>query len=724
MLLASSPLGHRSKTIFLLTLSFAVGLILSSCASNPTNDTKAGAGSSTEAGSFTGTPKEISSFRISDPEPPAVADKELDNIPPEMQSKVELWIAYFQGKGRPHMERYLARSTRYLQLMKYIMKQNGLPEDLVYIALIESGFSPRATSRAAAVGYWQFIKGTGRRYGLEINSFVDERRDPVLSTQAAAEYFKGLYSVFGSWYLSMASYNVGENRVKREVIQTYSRDFWELARKRKLPKETANYVPKFIAARLIGRNPEKYGFSEIDYDKPQEFELIRVNRAVNLRKMAEKMGIDYEDFKLLNPKFRGEVAPTKPNVGLELRVPVGQTKVALGAAQESGVDKLQFIADAGETETYRVRSGDSLFTIAKKYHTTVSWLKDVNEMKAGRKLKVGMRIQVPDRSAGHARAKAKADMLAANAIKSQTPTNAQAMPLTSPVTGLSQPISSSTPVPVAAATPISEQKVVAATPSAAPTNVPASAPATVATTQTPDPAAVAAASPTPAPAPGSEGAVASATEPKASATQPATGSVTVAEAKPDADAEAANNPEIETDKGVLYVVQPGDTLSSIAEDYDSSVRELKKMNKLGRGSMIRVGMKLHVPKDEGLPTDLEGGAGVSAGESVAHVVKSGESLAVIAKQYGVSIKEIQVANNLKKKSKIIQGMTLMIPVKPKPNTSVNFHKNQLKGRQLKGNRALVFELRKPMKKTYHAKIKVRGFRKKARSRMVAAKAQG
>ncbi len=143
----------------------------------------------------------------------------------------------FQGRGRPHMERYLARSTRYEKLMKKVLRDNGLPEDLFYIALIESGFSSAATSHAAAVGYWQFIRGTGKRYGLEISPFVDERRDPVFATQAAAEYFKGLYSVFGSWYLAMASYNVGENRVKREVMNHYTRDFWELARKKRLQKK-------------------------------------------------------------------------------------------------------------------------------------------------------------------------------------------------------------------------------------------------------------------------------------------------------------------------------------------------------------------------------------------------------------------------------------------------------------------------------------------------------
>src|SRR5690606_22915050 len=138
---------------------------------------------------------------------------------------------------------------------------------------------------------------------LDINAFVDERRDPVFATQAAAEYFKGLYSVFGSWYLAMASYNVGENRVKREVMNHYTRDFWELARKKRLPAETINYVPKFIAAKMIGKDPAKYGFDDIDYLPPIEFDHITVSQPVNLRMMAEKLNLNYEDFKALNPKF-------------------------------------------------------------------------------------------------------------------------------------------------------------------------------------------------------------------------------------------------------------------------------------------------------------------------------------------------------------------------------------------------------------------------------------
>lgn len=341
--------------------------------------------------------KDISSFRLSDPEGPKVVDQELESIPTEVNPLVEKWIAYFQGRGRPHMERYLARSTRYEKLMKKVLRDNGLPEDLFYIALIESGFSSHATSHAAAVGYWQFIRGTGKRYGLEISPFVDERRDPVLATQAAAEYFKGLYSVFGSWYLAMASYNVGENRVKREVMNHYTRDFWELARKKRLPKETINYVPKFIAAKMIAKEPEKYGFGEIDYLPPIEFDHIVLKQPVNLRAMAEKLNLNYEDFKALNPRFKGEVA-TLRGTELTVRIPPGTSELAMVAANESIVENVRFIADSGDTQVYRIRHGDTLNAVARRYRTTVAYLRDLNDLPRRKALRVGMKIYVPDRT--------------------------------------------------------------------------------------------------------------------------------------------------------------------------------------------------------------------------------------------------------------------------------------------------------------------------------------
>lgn len=378
-----------------ITLTLVL-VLLSACAHTSSSP---GSNGSAATASTDGTPlKDIDSFRLKDAEGPKVVDQELESIPTEVNPLVEQWISYFQGRGARHMERYLARSTRYEKLMKKVLRDNGLPEDLFYIALIESGFNTQARSHASAVGYWQFIRGTGKRYGLEINTMVDERKDPVLATQAAAEYFKGLYSVFGSWYLAMASYNVGENRVKREVMNHYTRDFWELAKKKRFPKETIHYVPKFIAAKLIAKDPAKYGFGDIDYMTAIEFDHVSLDKPVNLRVMAEKMGLNYEDFKALNPKFKGEVAPLKADNKLELRIPPGMSEQATIAANESIVEKAEFVADAGDTEVYRIRRGDSLHSVARKYRTTVAYLRDLNDIPKGKRLSVGMKLYVPDRT--------------------------------------------------------------------------------------------------------------------------------------------------------------------------------------------------------------------------------------------------------------------------------------------------------------------------------------
>ncbi len=343
---------------------------------------------------------EPTKFRVTDlNQTPEMSSEELEIIPTEINAHVEKWINYFQGRGRPHMERYLLRSTRYEALMKKVLRDNKLPEDLFYIALIESGFSSQAFSHASAVGYWQFIRGTGKRYKLKINQLVDERRDPVLSTQAAADYFKDLYKLLNSWYLSMASYNVGEGRVLRAVKKYKTHDFWELSKiKRALPRETDDYIPKFIAAKLIAKNPDKYGFDGIDYMAPIEFDHITINQPVNLRLMAEKMNYNYEDFKALNPKYKGEVAPLDNENLLGLRIPAGSYEVAMKAAQDSITDKVEYVANRDEVQNYKIRRGDTFSSVARKYRTNVAFLKDMNDFPRKKKLKVGQVIYVPDRT--------------------------------------------------------------------------------------------------------------------------------------------------------------------------------------------------------------------------------------------------------------------------------------------------------------------------------------
>lgn len=514
--------------------------------------------------------KDVESFRLSDADGPKVVNEELEQIPTEMNPLVEKWISYFQGRGRGHMERYLARSTRYEKLMKKVLRDNGLPEDIFYIALIESGFTSNARSHAAAVGYWQFIRGTGTRYGLEINAFVDERRDPVLATQAAAEYFKGLYSVFGSWYLAMASYNVGENRVKREVMNHYTRDFWELARKKRFPKETINYIPKYIAAKLIAKEPAKYGFEGIDYMAPIEFDHIEVKNPTNLRLMADKMGINYEDFKALNPRYKGEVAPLKGSA-LSLRIPPGMNEAAMIAANESVVDRVQFVADTGDTQVYRIRSGDSLYTVARKYRTTVAYLRDLNDISRRTKLRVGMKLYVPDRTPAQSRSSTVASV---------------------------------------------RKGPVKKTPAASP-------------------------------------------------------ELTQAQAA------------VSNDSGRFYIVQSGDSLYTIAQRYSTSVSALQKINNLGRGRMLKVGIKLRLPSQEAdgsemkdsKKSSLESGMRkvASTGKRVAvkskpalakkrvHVVRRGENLSDIAQKYRVSMSDLKVNNKIKNPSKLFVGSRLLIP---------------------------------------------------------------
>jgi membrane-bound lytic murein transglycosylase D len=322
-----------------------------------------------------------------------------NKIPVEINALVNKWIAFFQGRGRSLMDKYLSRSARYMPMMKKILSDRGLPEDLVYIALIESGFSPVARSHAGAVGYWQFMPGTGRDYGLKINSVIDERRDPVLATQAAADYFSGLYNLFGSWYLAMASYNVGENRVKRLVMQNQSRDFWDLAKSGKLPAETVNYVPKFIAAKLIAKNPAKYGFHDVDYKNPYAFDEVKVEGTISLRKMARALRIDEAEIKYLNPMFRTDYALPARGNSFRLRVPEGTEQQAAVALADAKVSNLRAVAQTARLEDrsvvrYKVKRGDSLTQVAARFGISIGTIAKVNKLTPRSNLRVGQTLVI------------------------------------------------------------------------------------------------------------------------------------------------------------------------------------------------------------------------------------------------------------------------------------------------------------------------------------------
>jgi len=309
------------------------------------------------------------------------------SIPVVENERVRYFIELFRERERAFFSRALARSGKYLPMMVAILREEGLPEDLVYLSLIESGFSPRAYSRAKAAGPWQFIRGTGLRYGLKIDGWVDERRDPVKATRAAAAYLKDLHSQFGEWFLAAAAYNAGERRVEKAIRRLRTEDFWHLSQKRYLKRETRNYVPKFIAATLIARNPEKYGFGDIVYESPVDHDEVTITGALKLETAARLAQSTTEAIKELNPALRRDYTPPNEE-GFVLRVPAGKGEIFAQAyetlPESEKKAKVRIV-------THKVRRGETLASIARRYRQKVTQLMEMNNLKS-RRLRVGQEL--------------------------------------------------------------------------------------------------------------------------------------------------------------------------------------------------------------------------------------------------------------------------------------------------------------------------------------------
>ncbi|MDD5224034.1 MAG: transglycosylase SLT domain-containing protein [bacterium] len=302
--------------------------------------------------------------------------------------KVNHFIEFFQNKQREHFTLWLERSRRYLPIMEQIFRSEGLPPELAHLALIESGFNLQARSRARAVGPWQFIRYTGKRYGLRINDWVDERRDPIKSTYAATRYLKDLYSLFGCWYLAAAGYNAGEGKISRAIRKSRVSDFWELVHYPYIKKETKNYVPKFMAALLISHEPEDYGFMEMQYLPTLDFDVVTVNSSLDLRKVADFLNLPLDDLMALNPELLYPFTP--PNYpDYQLKLPVGTgpgVKEYISSLPPEA--RLTFIQ-------HKVRPRDTLSGIAKKYHVKANAIMTLNNFSHARRLKPGETLLIP-----------------------------------------------------------------------------------------------------------------------------------------------------------------------------------------------------------------------------------------------------------------------------------------------------------------------------------------
>lgn len=343
--------------------------------------------------------------------PPADLDEEVNNdldvalfkehlpesdLPLTLNSKVNYFVNFFQGKGHGFFAKWLSRSERYIPIMKEILRKEGMPEDLVYLAMIESGFTPHAISVASAVGPWQFMSGTGKRYALRIDDWIDERRDPIKSTVAAALYLKELYAMFNNdWYLAAAGYNAGENKILRAINMYDTRDFWEISKGSYLKRETKDYVPKLLAAAIIAKEPAKYGFADVAYLPSMDLDTVEIPARTDLDLIARITDVPYQALKELNPELRRWCTPPNyPNYLLKL--PKGKKEFFL--AEYAKVAEDQRYTERIAYSRYRAKKQDTLKVIAARFNTTPERLAELNHLKLSAKIK-GRSLLVPVQSA-------------------------------------------------------------------------------------------------------------------------------------------------------------------------------------------------------------------------------------------------------------------------------------------------------------------------------------
>ncbi|MGB0453691.1 MAG: transglycosylase SLT domain-containing protein [Bacteriovoracaceae bacterium] len=315
------------------------------------------------------------------------------DFPVVYNAAVKKWIKYFLNRGRGFFQRYSARAGRYGPMMGKVLESHGLPRDLIFLAMAESGFQNNAKSWAKAVGPWQFMPFTGKNFGLKIDWYRDERRDPIKATIAAARYLKTLYGLFGNWELAAAGYNAGEGKIKRAIRRYKTNNFWEIRKGRYLKRETKNYVPKIMALAIIGKNLKSFGFENIDFHKPLDFEEIKIRGGVDLIALADEMNLKYSELRKYNPEVLRWFTPLNDENYI-LRVPVGLKKTFAACCEQ---DQTRFVAE--RFQKYRIQGKrTSLKDVAKKFRIKDSRvLEHINRIPASRRVKRGTYVALPFR---------------------------------------------------------------------------------------------------------------------------------------------------------------------------------------------------------------------------------------------------------------------------------------------------------------------------------------
>ena len=326
-----------------------------------------------------------------DPNIKAKAEAEMkttkSDLPLVLNDQVAMFINYYSSpRGRATLERAWARSGRYRDMVSRIFKEEGVPQDLIYLAQAESGFQPLALSRAGARGMWQFMAASGELYGLQRSWWVDDRQDPEKATRAAARNLKDLYKQFGDWYLAMAAYNSGASTVQHAVERTGYADFWELYRRGVLPQETRNYVPIILAETIMAKNPEQYGLQRVAPDPAPQMEQVTINYPVDLRLVAECVDTSVNYLQELNPSLLRMTTPKDQSFTLNL--PAGSREKYENAMTAIPPDMRTW------WRYHHVEYGDTLASIAHKYHTSSSSIAEANSLTGG-EVKVGSKLIIP-----------------------------------------------------------------------------------------------------------------------------------------------------------------------------------------------------------------------------------------------------------------------------------------------------------------------------------------
>lgn len=303
--------------------------------------------------------------------------------------KVRHFLKYYSHTGKASFQILLVRSGKYMPMIAKVLNDEGLPEELGYLALLESQFIVNTTSRTGAVGLWQFVATTARQYGLRIDRWVDERRDPVKSTRAAAAYLKELHAYYGRWFLATAAYNAGPGNIDKALQQSGAKDFWSIKARAKLSEETRNFVPKFVAISLIAIDPRKYGFDDVRYEPPLSYEQVELQAPMKFSVLAEVTETEELMLRDLNPALLRDSTPPG-ETGFRVNLPTGKAAIYLAKANEKTLEKE---AEPVQVVTHEVKRGETLFSIARLYGLTVRRLMEFNGLETSQ-ISIGQKLRI------------------------------------------------------------------------------------------------------------------------------------------------------------------------------------------------------------------------------------------------------------------------------------------------------------------------------------------